>query len=287
MAGQPVVNPLSNLGPAPRTYSVGQPPEKGASPDLQFYTPPTGAIQPGGFAPPGAALQPPMPPQAGGFQQGFPSGGFQSGGYPASGFMGQPPQPSTFSGQLQPGAFPPAHSSSFDDMENEPPLLEELGINVEHIWLRMQGVAFFKRLDEDVLRDADLSGPLVICLALGTALLLAGKLQFGYIYGLAAGGSFGICMLINVMSQRGGIDLYRTMSILGYGLIPIVILAIIGIFVSLKSTFGTIASALCIAWSTATSSRFFATAISMHQQRWLVAYPVGLVYTFFTLITIF
>lgn len=188
---------------------------------------------------------------------------------------------------MAPGHFPPPSSPSDDDFENEPPLLEELGINVEHIWMRIQGVAFFKKLDEDVLRDADLSGPLVICLALGTSLLLAGKLQFGYIYGLAAGGSFGICALINVMSQRGGIDLYRTMSILGYGLIPIVFLAFIGIFISLKSTFGTVASALCVCWATATSSRFFATAISMHQQRWLVAYPVGLVYTFFTLITIF
>eukprot|EP00434_Breviolum_minutum_P041844 symbB.v1.2.037227.t1/scaffold5437.1/size27202/1 len=163
----------------------------------------------------------------------------------------------------------------------------ELGINVEHIMLRMQGVALFKKLDEEVLRDADLSGPLMICLTLGLALLLAGKLQFGYVYGLAAGGSFGICCLINVMSQKEGIDLYRTMSILGYGLIPIVFLAIFGIIVSLKSSFGSIMAAICIAWATASSSRFFAIAIHMEDQRWLVAYPVGLVYTFFTLITIF
>merc|ERR1719230_137235 len=102
----------------------------------------------------------------------------------------------------------------------------------------MQGVAFFQKLDQDLLDDADLTGPLVICLALGVCLLLAGKLHFGYIYGLAATGCFGICMLINVMSQREGIDLYRTISILGYGLIPIVFLAIFGVFVSLKSSFG-------------------------------------------------
>lgn len=201
---------------------------------------------------------------------------------------------SQFSGNMQAGVFPQSSHASVssptgfdDDPDNEPPLLEELGINLEHIVMRMKGIAFFKKLEEDVLRDADLSGPLVICLALGMFLMLAGKLQFGYIYGLAAGGSFGICLLINVMSQKGGIDLYRTMSILGYGLIPIVALAFIGIFVSLKSTFGTVAAAICIGWATATSSRFFATAIAMEQQRWLVAYPVGLVYTFFTLITIF
>eukprot|EP00440_Ansanella_granifera_P044769 gb/GFBE01048522.1/.p1 GENE.gb/GFBE01048522.1/~~gb/GFBE01048522.1/.p1 ORF type:complete len:274 (+),score=44.02 gb/GFBE01048522.1/:1-822(+) len=273
MAGQPVTNPMSQLGPAPRIGGGVQAP--GAD-GLQFYqgstmTPPGVGPSPGA---PVAAPQAPgsFAPQPGSFAQ-------QPGSFPAAGQMGQ----------MQPGHFPPpASSPGFDDdFENEPPLLEELGINVDHIKLRMMGVAFFKQIDEEVLRDADLSGPLVICLTLGMALLLAGKLQFGYIYGLAAGGSFGICCLINVMSQRDGIDLYRTMSILGYGLIPIVVLALLGIVVSLKSTFGTIMAALCIGWATYTSSRFFEVAISMQGQRWLVAYPVGLVYTFFTLITIF
>lgn len=217
-----------------------------------------------------------------GGQMGQMGGQQGSMGGPIAGPIGGP-----IGGPSQAGSFPPPNYSYDDDVDNEPPLLEELGINVEHILLRMQGVALFKKLDEEILRDADLSGPLMICLTLGLALLLAGKLQFGYVYGLAAGGSFGICCLINVMSQKEGIDLYRTMSILGYGLIPIVFLAIFGIIVSLKSSFGSVMAAICIAWATASSSRFFAIAIHMQDQRWLVAYPVGLVYTFFTLITIF
>lgn len=284
---------------------MGAPPTGSKPQDLQFFTPSPsniGIAQPGGFqgqpmAPMqvkpqgivggsigGQFSQPMMPLQG---NVGGSIGG--SIGGPIGGTMGsmsgQFSQPASFGGSMQPGHFP--MSSADDDFENEPPLLEELGINVEHIIARIQGVALFKKLDEDMLRDADLSGPLVICMALGMALLLAGKLQFGYIYGFAAGGSFGICLLINVMSQKGGIDLYRTMSILGYGLIPIVVLAFVGIFLSLKSTFGAILAPLCISWATATSSRFFATAIAMQEQRWLVAYPVGLVYTFFTLITIF
>lgn len=42
-----------------------------------------------------------------------------------------------------------------------------------------------------------------------------------------------------------------------------------------------------IAWSTYASTRLFEKALSMSQQRWLVAYPVGLVYSIFVLITIF
>merc|ERR1719461_833760 len=199
--------------------------------------------------------------------------------------------PQTVGGTMQPGNFPshqiPPPTLGDLGIENEPPLLDELGINVEHILMRMKGVAFFKQIEEDVLSDLDLSGPIVIVLALATCLLLAGKISFSSVYGFGLSGCISIWMLINVMSQKGGIDLYRTMSILGYGLIPTVILAFLGIFVSLKSTIGTVISAVCIFWSTATSSRFFATAIAMHQQRWLVAYPVGLFYTCFTLLTVF
>lgn len=258
---------MAGLGPAPRIGS------QAPGNDLQFFTPPAGSMQP-----------PPGMPQASQAPGNFPiQGQFQQP--QAAGQMGSMAP----MGGSQIGSFPPPSSSSSfdDDFENEPPLLEELGINLEHIILRMKGVAFFKKLEEDILSDLDLSGPLCICLALGVCLLLAGKLQFGYIYGLASGGSFFVCCLINVMSQKGGIDLYRTMSILGYGLIPIVLLAFLGIFLNLKSSYGTFLAAACIAWTTATSSRFFATAVAMQDQRWLVAYPVGLVYTFFALITVF
>merc|ERR1719221_1303815 len=174
------------------------------------------------------------------------------------------------------GGFAPSSAGpSFDDddFENEPPILEELGINIDHILLRMQGIALFKKIDEDILRDTDLSGPLAILLVLATCLGLAGKVLLSYLYGFAALGSCFIWLLVNVMSQKGGLDPYRTISIFGYGLLPMAFLAFIGIFVSLKSTFGTVLSFFCILWSTATSSRFFATAIAMHDQRWLVAYP--------------
>mmetsp|Transcript_65237 Transcript_65237/g.121613 ORF Transcript_65237/g.121613 Transcript_65237/m.121613 type:complete len:234 (-) Transcript_65237:63-764(-) len=177
-------------------------------------------------------------------------------------------------------------SSDEPDFENEPPILEELGIDPEKILLRMKGIAMFQKVDEAMLQDADLGGPLLIGLALGVCQLLAGKIEFGYIYGLGATGCTGVFLLINAMSPKG-LDLYRTMSILGYGLIPIVLLAFVGIFANLTDSFGAGLATICILWSTATSSRFFATAIAIQDQRWLVAYPVALVYTCFALITIF
>ncbi|CAE8738441.1 unnamed protein product, partial [Polarella glacialis] len=158
MAGQPVMNPMSQqLGPAPR---MGVQAPAGGS-GLEFFTPPTGTM--GGPSQPGSF--PSSQPQSQPFQSQAPSGNF---GQPQPSFGGQMGGP--VGGQMQAGFFPQSTSmpSSYDDdFENEPPLLEELGINVEHIILRMQGVAFFKKLDEDILRDADLSGPLLICLTLG------------------------------------------------------------------------------------------------------------------------
>ena len=132
-----------------------------------------------------------------------------------------------------------------------------------------------------------MSGPPLICLLLATLLLFAGKVHFGYIYGLGVVGFLGNYMLLNAMSQKADIDLYSTTSILGYGLLPIAVLAFFGVFMSLQSTFGSILACACVFWSTATASRFFEAALDMQRQRWLVAYPVGLVYCVFALITVF
>eukprot|EP01054_Gregarina_sp_Poly1_P001343 Gregarina_sp_Poly_1__1342@NODE_1331_length_4357_cov_188_839860_g895_i0_p4_GENE_NODE_1331_length_4357_cov_188_839860_g895_i0NODE_1331_length_4357_cov_188_839860_g895_i0_p4_ORF_typecomplete_len143_score4_93Yip1/PF04893_17/4_4e14_NODE_1331_length_4357_cov_188_839860_g895_i039284326 len=132
-----------------------------------------------------------------------------------------------------------------------------------------------------------MSGPTVILLSLGCMLLLAGKIHFGYIYALSTCGSFGLWTLLNLMSTTEMIDLYRTLSILGYSLLPIVILAMIAAIWPLRSTIGTGIGGLAVFWSTATASRFFEAALCMKQQRFLIAFPVLLFYASFVLLTIF
>lgn len=84
------------------------------------------------------------------------------------------------------------------DYENEPPLLEELGIHFDHIWAKTQAVLiptkvcfrkytllstlpshhtffFVQQINAHILDDADLAGPLCFCLLLGSCLLLSGK----------------------------------------------------------------------------------------------------------------
>ncbi len=63
-----------------------------------------------------------------------------------------------------------------EDYSNEPPLLEELGINFEHIWAKTRVVLILtRRINSSHLEDTDLAGPLVFALAFGFLLLLKGK----------------------------------------------------------------------------------------------------------------
>ena len=61
----------------------------------------------------------------------------------------------------------------------------------------------------------------------------SGKPQFSYIYGVAALGTTAIYLLLNVMSETG-IDAYRTASVLGYCLLPMVGLGGIGMAVGIE-----------------------------------------------------
>ncbi|CDO67185.1 Yip1 protein, putative [Plasmodium reichenowi] len=174
-----------------------------------------------------------------------------------------------------------------DDNEEESPLLEELGINFDLISKRMKSVFLFYKIDHTLFENSDLSGPLIIVLSLGFILLLAGKASFSYIYLIGIVSSLSIYLLLNMMSQNSTVDLYRTISMLGYALLPLVILSLISIIINLRSKKGYCISFFCILWSALTASRFFEVALRMNSQRYLVAYPIFLLYSCFALIIIF
>ncbi|XP_074467480.1 protein YIPF5 isoform X2 [Sebastes fasciatus] len=150
--------------------------------------------------------------------------------------MMQPQQP--YTGQIfQPTqTYTPAPSqsmygSSFDD---EPPLLEELGINFDHIWQKTLTVLHpMKVADGSIMNETDLAGPMVFCLAFGATLLLSGKIQFGYVYGISAIGCLGIYCLLNLMSMTG-VSFGCVASVLGYCLLPMILLSSFGVILSLQ-----------------------------------------------------
>ncbi|XP_066572948.1 protein YIPF5 isoform X1 [Amia ocellicauda] len=212
----------------------------------------------------------------------------QQAGYAAPGMM--PPQ-QAYTGQIyQPApTFTPASSQSMygSSFEDEPPLLEELGINFDHIWQKTLTVLHpLKAADGSIMNETDLAGPMVFCLAFGATLLLAGKIQFGYVYGISAIGCLGMYCLLNLMSMTG-VSFGCVASVLGYCLLPMIILSSFGVLFSLQGLMGIIITAFIIGWCSLSASKIFISALAMDGQQLLVAYPCALLYGVFALISVF
>ncbi|XP_055967425.1 protein YIPF7 [Sorex fumeus] len=210
--------------------------------------------------------------------------------YPTSFVPSEMLMTSGYTGQIfQPGSNPDYYSQSsyMDNFDEEPPLLEELGINFDHIWQKTLTVLNpLKPADGSIMNETDLTGPILFCIALGATLLLAGKVQFGYVYGMSAIGCLGIHALLNLMSSSG-VSYGCVASVLGYCLLPMVILSSCAIFFSLQGTFGTVSAMVIIGWCSLSASKIFTSALDMEGQQLLVAYPCALLYGLFALLTVF
>ena len=134
-----------------------------------------------------------------------------------------------------PNDYISSYSQSNED--TEPPLLEELGINFDHIFKKTKTILNpFTTPDFSILDDVDLAGPLVFCLLFASSLLLLGKIHFGYVYGIICLGTFGMYTLLNLMSSfnKQCSGLFVT-SVLGYCLLPMVILSFLSFLFNLHS----------------------------------------------------
>jgi protein YIPF5/7 len=172
----------------------------------------------------------------------------------------------------------------------------------------------FSSISPNLLDDSDLFGPIIFCLLFGTFLLAAGKVHFGYIYGLAAIGSVSLHLIFSLMSnpvvdgshapisssynaggmghdpQEGGqgtLTFFRSCSVLGYCLLPLVLTSFVGIGMNLDTLVGYLLTAGAVAWCTYSSSGMFCAVGRMRSMRPLVAYPLMLFYVGFGIMGIF
>ena len=179
-------------------------------------------------------------------------------------------------------------SAPTEDFENEPPLLEELGINFSHIKEKTLAVLNpVGNVAPDVVADQDLAGPLVFCLLFGGSLLLHGKLTFGYIYGIGGLGCVGMYALLNLMAAEKGISFTCTASVLGYCLLPMALLSMLTAVLSFQGILGAVIAAAAVLWCSISSSKLFVTTLAVERQRFLIAYPCILLYSVFALLAIF
>ncbi|XP_010708530.1 protein YIPF7 isoform X2 [Meleagris gallopavo] len=157
-----------------------------------------------------------------------------------------------------------SHLSYTDGFDEEPPLLE----------------------DGSIMNETDLTGPVVFCLALGATLLLAGKVHFGYVYGVSVTGCLAMHALLNLMSIPG-VSHGCVASVLGYCLLPMVILSSSAAIFSLHGILGTLLALFVIGWCSLSASKIFTSALAMEGQQLLIAYPCALLYGLFALLAVF
>ena len=78
-----------------------------------------------------------------------------------------------------------------------------------------------------------------------------------------------------------------TMSFLGYSLLPMLFLAILGIFFNLSNGLGVIFGVLMSGWSSLSCGSWIAILAGRDDSKWLVIYPLFLFYLSFGMIIIF
>jgi len=190
----------------------------------------------------------------------------------------------------------PTTDSSYPSIEDEAPLLEELGINIQHMMLKSKAVIVpFSRFGGDqidpvaICQDGDPLGPIALLLLLGGEMVLTGKLQFGYIYIYGLFGCIAMWLVVNLMAPTEAVSIWTVTSIMGYSLLPVNILALVKIFVVNlinMQTLGNILGGLTVVWSTSASTRLLELGCGLRAQRYLIMYPLLLFYSAFVMMTI-
>jgi hypothetical protein len=200
----------------------------------------------------------------------------------------------------------------------------------------------FSRIDQHLMDDSDLAGPVLFFLLVrplpspipilrqeltpcssqfGTFLLFNGKVQFGYVYGLALLGSISLHTILSLMSPSDlpgshpaqpstsstpqtsaypghqpshehehlsqTLTFARSASVLGYCLLPLVATSLLGIAMPLDTPAGMVVVCAAILWSTYSASGMFIATARMRGMRALVAYPLALFYVGFGIMGVF
>ncbi|XP_044230646.1 protein YIPF7-like isoform X2 [Thunnus albacares] len=149
-----------------------------------------------------------------------------------------------------------------------------------------RSLLFLRPADGSIMNETDLTGPILFCIALGVTLMMAGKAQFGYVYGISATACIGMYILLSLMSSLS-VSYGCVASVLGYCLLPMVALSAFAVFYSLQGVLGTVLALLVVCWCSLSASKIFISTLAMEGQQLLVAYPCALLYGLFALLTVF
>lgn len=164
-------------------------------------------------------------------------------------------------------------------LPGDKPLLEELGINFQTIKTELK-LLLNPEKDFD---HSDVTGPIIFTVLYSLLLFFSGKMHFGYVYFITLTSNFLLYFLVNVLkASSNSADFVFCFSVFGYSFVPIVVHAFISLIYKSK-----ILGALSVAWSVYIASNVFCKKLEMERMRWIVGYPIMLVYVCYLLMTIY
>ncbi|PON31136.1 Yip1 domain containing protein [Trema orientale] len=184
------------------------------------------------------------------------------------------------------GGGPAPGSANFEDEE---PLLDELGIHPDQIWKKTKSILNPFRVNPAVHKDSDLSGPILLYMSLCLFQLLGGKIQFGVILGWIVVSSIFLYVVFNMLAGRNGnLDLHTCTSVVGYCMLPVVILSAASLFVPQGGVVRFGVAGVFVLWATRVCTGLMVSlADGGEEHRGLIAYAALLIYTLFSLLVIF
>lgn len=186
---------------------------------------------------------------------------------------------------------PSSSAAAYGTFEDEPPLLEELGIDISGILRRSSCIASSRTGGLD-LEELDMGGPLIFVLVLACTHLLTGKLHFGVILGWSVVCSILVWLVVNSMAgmdnpESQSLGLYSCCCLLGYCLLPMVVFALLALVIPRGIANAVLAVATTL-WCGRTAAKLFTKkAPSISDQSLLIAYPCTLMYSAFALLTVY
>ncbi|KAG8954429.1 hypothetical protein FRC04_011756 [Tulasnella sp. 424] len=162
------------------------------------------------------------------------------------------------------------------------PVLTTIGRDLTSIYTKLIQVLYPARsgANREVLRDWDLWGPLILCLALGIMLSLSAPpdQSLGVFTGVVVIVSVGsLVVTLNAKLLGGRVSFFQSLCVLGYCIFPLVVAALISTFFHKLFIRGPVTVAAW-AWSVWAAMNFF-DGTNIEQQRVLLAvYPLFLFY---------
>ncbi|GFR50772.1 hypothetical protein Agub_g13037 [Astrephomene gubernaculifera] len=195
----------------------------------------------------------------------------------------------SYSGYSAPvGGYAGASSSGYED---EPPLLEELGIDVGAIFLKTRAVLLW-RFNSRYLDDLDMGGALIFVFVLAGLQLLMGKLHFGVTLGWSVVFSILMWFLLRQLvgsegAEAKNLDLYGCCCVVGYSMLPLVVFNAAAILLP-RGPVCVLAAAGCTVWAALTASRIFARRCpALEDLKGVIMYPCLLTYATFALLIVY